>query len=195
MGVVLSSFLLSGKPKGPICTKNTTALESVVFCYGCGFWLSVPFVCFFSWENKHIWAISVAFSYLRTELDCPHRIWLSIVISDPEALQSGFGVDLLIWPGQVYCRRILIANLDGEFFDIVFSRASGPPKHSCQTCWHSSPLSLSQTPKNIFTPIFCLGGRAIILVREGFLEMTFEREKWIKNGQVCLLQVPFQNPS
>ena len=50
--------------QGPFRTKNSTALESVVFCCRRSFPVSVPFSClFFSKENKHFWALSVAFCY------------------------------------------------------------------------------------------------------------------------------------
>ena len=40
-------------PKGPFCTKNTTALESVVFCYGRTFDFPYRFSASFPWENQH----------------------------------------------------------------------------------------------------------------------------------------------
>ena len=39
-------------PKGPLRTKNSTALESVVFCCRRSFSLSVPFSCVFCPENQ-----------------------------------------------------------------------------------------------------------------------------------------------
>ena len=39
-------------PKGPFRTKNTTALESVVFCYRRSFLLSIPFSCLFFLEKQ-----------------------------------------------------------------------------------------------------------------------------------------------
>ena len=39
--------LSRGNPKGPFCTKNATALDSVVICYRRSFLLSVPFSCLF----------------------------------------------------------------------------------------------------------------------------------------------------
>ena len=43
-----------GKPKGPFLSKNTTALESVVFRYRRSFSLSVPFPCLFCLEKTSI---------------------------------------------------------------------------------------------------------------------------------------------
>ena len=40
------------KPKGPFRTKNSTALDSVVFCYRRSFLLSVPFSCLFFLEKQ-----------------------------------------------------------------------------------------------------------------------------------------------
>ena len=42
---------LSALPKGPFRTKNSTAPESVVFCYRRSFSLSLPFSCFFLLEK------------------------------------------------------------------------------------------------------------------------------------------------
>ena len=39
-------------PKGPFRTKNSTALDSVVFCYRRSFSLSVPFSCLFLLGKK-----------------------------------------------------------------------------------------------------------------------------------------------
>ena len=60
-------FLGFTRTKGPFRTKNTTALESVVFCCRRTFSLSVPFSCLFSLENKHFSALSVAFCCLRSD--------------------------------------------------------------------------------------------------------------------------------
>ena len=43
---------LSELPKGPFRTKNSTALESVVFCYRRSFSLSVPFSCLLSLQKQ-----------------------------------------------------------------------------------------------------------------------------------------------
>ena len=63
------SFLQSHSitPKGPFCTKNTMAPESVVFCYRRSSSLSVPFSCLFCQKNRHLGALSVAFCHLRTD--------------------------------------------------------------------------------------------------------------------------------
>ena len=68
-------------PKKPFRTKNSTALESVVFGYRRSFSLSVPFSCLFCLEkkNKHFCALSVAFCYVCTEFSPRHRNSLSVV--------------------------------------------------------------------------------------------------------------------
>ena len=48
-----ADFLVDLLPKGPFRTKNSTAPESVVFCYRRSFSLSVPFCCLFFLKNKH----------------------------------------------------------------------------------------------------------------------------------------------
>ena len=64
----LSLKVLGMMPKGPFRTKNTTALKSVVFCYGRSVLLSVPFSCRFFLEKqallstiRSVSAIAVAF--------------------------------------------------------------------------------------------------------------------------------------
>ena len=57
---VTSRFLRPPFPKGPYCTKNSTAVACVVFCYRRSFLLSIPFLFL---ENKKFWALSVAFCY------------------------------------------------------------------------------------------------------------------------------------
>ena len=56
-------------PKGPFRTKNSTASESVVFCYRRSFLLSVPFSCLFSLEEQAL--LSTHHSVLRL----PYRIF------------------------------------------------------------------------------------------------------------------------
>ena len=46
------SMSLVAPPKGPFCTKNSTAPDSVVFCYRRSFLLSVPFSCLFFLEKQ-----------------------------------------------------------------------------------------------------------------------------------------------
>ena len=53
--------------EGPCYTKNSTALESVVFCYRRSFSLSVPFSCLLSLEKQ------VLLSPLRSVSLCPYR--------------------------------------------------------------------------------------------------------------------------
>ena len=100
----------------------------------------------------------------NTELDGIH--WTSV---DPELLQSGFWVKFLFWSGefQEKCRRISqrisIANFDSESFGLVFPRFRLPPKiHAPNSRPNLSAFlfnfTLSRT-QNLFTPIFCLGGR------------------------------------
>ena len=68
-------------PKGPFRTKNSTELESVVFCYRRSFSLSVVFSCLFCQENQAF------LSPLRSVLLRPYRIFspyqnsLSVVFS------------------------------------------------------------------------------------------------------------------
>ena len=56
-------------PKGPFRTKNSTAPESVVFCYHRSFSLSVPFSCLFVLEKQAF------LSPLRSVLLRPYRIF------------------------------------------------------------------------------------------------------------------------
>ena len=56
-------------PKGPFRTKNSTALESVVFCYRRSFSLSVPFSCLFCLEKQAF------LRPLRSVLLRPYRIF------------------------------------------------------------------------------------------------------------------------
>ena len=53
-GADAQTLILRPQPKGPFRTKNSTAPESVVFCYRRSFLLSVPFPCFFFWEKTSI---------------------------------------------------------------------------------------------------------------------------------------------
>ena len=53
------------KPKGPCRTKNSTALDSVVFCYRRSFLLTVPFSCLLFLEKQAL------LSTLRTVLLLP----------------------------------------------------------------------------------------------------------------------------
>ena len=50
---LIAAMILSELPKGPFRTKNSTALDSVVFCYRRSFSLSVPFSCLFFLKKKH----------------------------------------------------------------------------------------------------------------------------------------------
>ena len=65
----LGSFRSLRCAKGPFCTKNSTALESVVFCYGHSFSHSVLFSCLFCLEKEAF------LSPLRSVLLRPHRIF------------------------------------------------------------------------------------------------------------------------
>ena len=56
------------QPKGPFRTKNSTALESVLFCHRHRFSVSVPFSCLFFLERQAL------LSPLRSVLLRPHRI-------------------------------------------------------------------------------------------------------------------------
>ena len=58
-----------GLPQGPFRTKNSTALESVVFCYCRSFSLSVPFSSLFCLEKQAF------LSPLRSVLLRPYRIF------------------------------------------------------------------------------------------------------------------------
>ena len=60
-------------PKGPFRTKNSTAHESVVFCYRRSFLLSVPFSCLFCLEKQAL------LSTLSSVLLLPYRIFLAVV--------------------------------------------------------------------------------------------------------------------
>ena len=60
-------------PKGPFRTKNSTAPESVVFCYRRTFSLSVPFFCLSLLEKQAL------LSTLRSVLLLPYRILLAVV--------------------------------------------------------------------------------------------------------------------
>ena len=55
-------------PKGPFRTKNSTALESVLFCHHSSFSVSVPFSCLFSLEKQAL------LRPLRSILLRPYRI-------------------------------------------------------------------------------------------------------------------------
>ena len=62
----------------PFRTKNATALESVVFCPWCFatavvFYNRYRFSAPSPWENKHLWALAIAFFNLHTEIYCPYR--------------------------------------------------------------------------------------------------------------------------
>ena len=74
----------------------------------------------------------------------------------PQGKWGFFNSKLLIWPSEFWenclriSQRILMANSIRKFFRPCFSRASlnqapPPPKIHAQTCWHSSPISLSRT--------------------------------------------------
>ena len=85
--------------------------------------------------NKVPWKIGMLIYLLATS-----RPLISLqkeAVFDREVLQSRFGVNFLFLSGEFKenCRRIsqriLMANFLREFFGLVFSRASGPPKNSC----------------------------------------------------------------
>ena len=57
----------------------------------------------------------------------------AILYLEPEVLQSGFGTNLLLWPGEFW--ENVSANFDGEFYPRIFQpcffpSVSGPPKMS-----------------------------------------------------------------
>ena len=62
-------FRVPALPKGPFRTKNSMALESVVFCYRRSFSQSVPFSCLFLLEKQAF------LSPLRSVLLRPYRIF------------------------------------------------------------------------------------------------------------------------
>ena len=108
---------------------------------------------------------------------------------EPEALQSGIGVNLFFcWAWRILGKLLanFSANFDGffllfrRFFVLVFPGNQPPKKFTPQICRHSSPISLSRT-QNVFTPIFCLRGRP-------------RNEANIKHLFICEGALPFQRP-
>ena len=80
-------LLLEKVPKGPFRTKNSTALESVVFCYRRSFSLPVPFSCLFSLDT-------LAFLRpLRSVLLRPYRIFFPY--------RNSLSVVFLVWQGPL----------------------------------------------------------------------------------------------
>ena len=90
MGISLKSHTSpigrSQIPKGPFCTKNSTALESIVFGYRRSFSLSVPFSCVFC-PQKQAFLSPLRSVLLRPyRIFSPHRNSLSVVFLVRECL-------------------------------------------------------------------------------------------------------------
>ena len=75
----LCAFLF---PKGPFCTRNGTALDSVVFCYCRSFLQTVPFSCLFFLEKQALVStLRIAFCYCCSVLSRRSEFALRAIFS------------------------------------------------------------------------------------------------------------------
>ena len=104
--LVSLSGLIKAHPtlKGPFCTKNSTALESIVYCYRRSFPHSVPLSCLFCLEKP------VFLSPLRSVLLRPYRIF--------SPYRNSVSVVLLVREGP-------LGNLDGPIRANRFADSRG----------------------------------------------------------------------
>ena len=73
--------LCTDLPKGPFRTKNTTALNSVVFYYRRSFLLSVAICCLIPLKNGGFKESTVVFYYRRSEFTTDSKFTIRTVFS------------------------------------------------------------------------------------------------------------------